>query len=203
MAWSGFQFCVASFFAPTAVCVNNVSAVQIGTTRKDFYVSTADMARVLGVSANELSQLFRSSVFRRKKDPRDPRGVVYPVFDSVRCYCDYRRAKRTVAHEQFLEEKAGRERATRLRIEMENRRRAHELVDKRELIARLEPVVVAYREQLLCRADRLERELARSDSRKEKVRKIRAADLDALGVLSDLFKAAGQTASNGAKEKTS
>jgi len=49
----------------------------------------------------------------------------------------------------------------------------------------------------------LERELARTESRKEKVRKIRAADLDALGVLSDLFKAAGQTASNGPKEKTS
>ena len=86
---------------------------------------------------------------------------------------------------------------------MFNRERAGELVDKAKLIARVEPIIVAYREQMLSRADRLERELARIKSRNEKVRKIRAADLDALGVLSDLFKAAGQTASNGAKEKTS
>jgi hypothetical protein len=178
-------------------------AVHVGTTRKDFYVTTADLCAVLGVSANELSQLHRSSILPRVVNPKNRKAVIWPVFDSIRRYCEYRRAKRTVVHEKFLEEKAERERATRLRIEMDNRRRAHELVDKQELIARLEPIVVAYREQLLCRADRLERELARTESRKEKVRKIRAADLDALGVLSDLFKAAGQTASNGPKEKTS
>jgi hypothetical protein len=177
--------------------------VRVGSTQDEFYVRTTDLARVLGVSDNELSQLYRSAILTRISDPDNAKAVLYPVFDSIRRYCEYRRQKRTVAHEKFLEEKAGRERATRLRIEMDNRRRAHELVDKQELIARLEPVVVAYREQMLSRADRLERELARTKSRKEKVRKIRAADLDALGVLSDLFKAAGQTASNGAKEKTS
>jgi hypothetical protein len=177
-------------------------AVHVGTTRKDFYVTTADLAYVLGVSANELSQLFRSSILTRISDPKNARAVLYPVFDSIRRYCEYRRSKRTAAHEKFLEEKAAREHATRVGIEMANRERAHELIDKQKLIARLEPIVVSYREQMLSRADRLVGHLSRTKSHKEKVRKLRAADLDALGVLSDLFKSLGarQNASNGAKD---
>jgi hypothetical protein len=56
--------------------------------------------------------------------------------------------------------------------------------------------VTAYREQMLARADRLEREITRAKGRKEKVQRIRAADLDALGVLSGLFRG---TENNGAK----
>jgi hypothetical protein len=167
--------------------------VSKGTTQKDFYVSTGDLAYVLGVSANELSQLYRSSILTRIPDPGKASAVLYPVFDSIRRYCEYRRTKRMVAHEKFLEEKAGRERALRLKIEMENRQKANELVDKAKLFARLEPIVIAYREHMLSRAERLERELAYTKSRKGKVRKIRAADLDALGVLADLFR-------NGAKQ---
>jgi hypothetical protein len=177
--------------------------VRIGTIQDDFYVRTADLAGVLGVSDNELSQLYRSAILTRISDPDNAKAVLYPVFDSIRRYCEYRRSKRTVVHEKFLEEKAGRERATRLKVEMFNRERAGELVDKQKLISRLEPIIVAYREQMLARADRLERELTRMKSRKEKVAKLRAADLDALAVLSDLFKTLGKSeaAGNGAKAK--
>jgi len=175
--------------------------VRIGTTQDDFYVHTADLAGVLGVSDNELSQLYRSAILTRISDPDNAKAVLYPVFDSIRRYCEYRRSKRLAVHEKFLEEKAGRERATRLKVEMFNRERAGELVDKQKLINRLEPIIAAYREQMLSRADRLERELTRTKSRKEKVRKIHAADLDSLSVLSDLFKTLGksETASNGAR----
>jgi hypothetical protein len=156
---------------------------------------------VLGVSANELSQLYRSSILTRVADPENAKAVVWPVFASISKYCEYRRAKRTVVHEKFLEEKARREAAQAVRVEMGNRERGGELVDKGRLIARLEPIVAAFREQMLSRAERLERELTRTKSRKEKVRNLRAADLDALGVLSDLFKTLGksETAGNGAK----
>jgi hypothetical protein len=176
---------------------------QIGTTSKDFYVSTTDLTGVLGVTANELSQLHRSSVLERIPDPRNKKAVLYPVFDSIRRYCEYRRTKRLAVHEKFLEEKAGREHAQRLAIEMTNRQRGGELVDKTRLISKLEPVVIAFRESLLARTDRLVSELSRTKSRKSKVAKLREADMAALHVLSDLFIRAGknETAGNGAKTK--
>jgi hypothetical protein len=62
--------------------------------------------------------------------------------------------------------------------------------------------VIAYRESLLARTDRLVGELIRTKSRKEKVRRLREADMQSLGVLSDLFKRAGtnETAQNGARK---
>ena len=176
----------------------------IGTTRKDFYVGTADLAGVLGVTANELSQLHRSSILERIADPRNKKAVLYPVFDSIRRYCEYRRTKRLAVHEKFLEEKAGREKAQRLAIEMTNRQRGGELVDKARLIQKLEPVVIAFRESLLARTDRLVGELSRAKSAKSKVAKLREADLEALHVLSDLFirVGKGETVGNGAKTKT-
>jgi hypothetical protein len=177
--------------------------MQLRSIDEDFHVRAVDLARLLKISDNEISRLVRSAVLVRVTDPNDARAFVYPCLENMTRYVEFHRGKKEAIHQEFLREKAGRERATRLKVEMFNRERAGELVDKAKLIARVEPIIAAYREQMLSRADRLERELARAKSRKEKVRKIRAADLDALGVLSDLFKAAGQTASNGAKEKTS
>jgi hypothetical protein len=179
------------------------SAIRLGSIDKDFYVHAVDLARLLKTNEVEISRLVRSSVLVRVPDPNKGKAFLYPCMENVTRFVEFHRGKREAIHQEFLREKAGRERATRLKVEMFNRERAGELVDKAKLIARVEPIIAAYREQMLSRADRLERELARAKSRKEKVRKIRAADLDALGVLSDLFKAAGQTASNGAKEKTS
>jgi hypothetical protein len=185
--------------------VGNSVQFPIGTTRKDFYVGTADLAGVLGVTANELSQLHRSSILERIADPRNKKAVLYPVFDSIRRYCEYRRTKRLAVHEKFLEEKAGREKAQRLAIEMTNRQRGGELVNKARLIQKLEPVVIAFRESLLARSDRLVGELSRTKSAKSKVAKLREADLEALHVLSDLFILAGkgETVGNGAKTKMS
>ena len=181
--------------------VENSVQFPIGTTQKDFYVGTADLAGVLGVTANELSQLHRSSILERIPDPRNKKAVLYPVFDSIRKYCDYRRTKRLAVHEKFLAAKAGREHAQQLAVEMTNRQRTGELVDKRKLIQQLEPVVIAFRESLLARSDRLVGELIRTKSRKEKVKRLREADADALHVLSDLFIRAGKSDSqnNGAK----
>jgi len=179
------------------------SAIRLGSIDKDFHIHAVDLARLLKTNEVEISRLVRSSVLVRVPNPNKSKAFLYPCLENVTRFVEFHRGKREAIHQEFLREKAGRERATRLKVEMFNRERAGELVDKAKLIARVEPIIVAYREQMLSRADRLERELARIKSRNEKVRKIRAADLDALGVLSDLFKAAGQTASNGAKEKTS
>jgi hypothetical protein len=147
-----------------------------------------DLARLLKVSAAEISRLVRSAVLRRVPDPKNGKAFLYPCLENATRYVEFHRGKREAIHQEFLREKAGRERAARLRLEMENRKQASELVDKAKLFARLEPIVIAYREHMLSRAERLARELAYTKNRKAKVEKIRAADLDALGVLADLFR---------------
>jgi hypothetical protein len=177
--------------------------IRPGSIDEDFYVRAIDLARLLKATENDISRLVRSAVLTRVPDPGKRKAFLYPCLASVTRYVEFRFGKREAINQEFLAEKAGRERAQRLAIEMSNRQRAGELVDKQKLINRLEPVVVAFREQMLARADRLERELTRTKSRKEKVARLRAADLDALAVLSDLFKAAGKSeaAGNGAKAK--
>ena len=177
--------------------------IRLGSIDEEFLDRASDLARLLTITEAEVSRLVRAAVLVRVPDPHHRKTFLYPCFENVTRFVEHHRSKRAAINEEFLRAKAGRERAVQLRVEMENRKQAGELVDKAKLIARVEPIIVAYRQQMLSRADRLERNLAQTKSRKEKLRKIRAADLDALGVLSDLFKAAGQTSSNGAKEKTS
>jgi hypothetical protein len=175
--------------------------MQLGSIDEDFFVRADDLARLLKVSAAEISRLVRSAVLRRVADPRNGKAFLYPCLENVTRYVEFHRGKREAIHQEFLREKAGRERALRLRLEMENRKQAGELVDKGKLIARLEPVVIAYREHMLCRADRLERQVSILRGRHKKVAAIQGADREALGVLSDLFKAAGggRNSSNGTK----
>jgi hypothetical protein len=173
-----------------------MARLRLGSIDEEFHVRAVDLARLLKVTDNEISRLVRSAVLVRVRDPDDTRAFLYPCLANVTRFVEFRSGRRDAIHQKFLEEKAGREKATRLRIEMENKRASGELVDKRALIGELTPIIVAYREQLLSRADRLEREITRTKSRKEKVQRIRAADLDALGVLSGLFRG---TENNGAK----
>jgi hypothetical protein len=174
--------------------------IRVGSIDKDFHVRAVDLSRLLKTSEVEISRLVRSGVLRRVPDPKKSKTFFYPCLENVTRFVEFHRTQKEKIHQEFLREKAGRERAARLKLEMFNRERAGELVDKHRLMARLEPIVIAYREQLLSRADRLERELTRAKGRKAKVSRIRAADLAALAVLSDLFKVIGanQTANNGA-----
>lgn len=178
-------------------------ALRLRSIDEDFLVRASDLARLLKSTESDISRLVRSGMITRIPDPAKTKAFLYPCLENVMRYTEFRFGQRDEVNQAFLTEKAGREKATRLRIEAENRRQAGELVDKAKLTNRLTMLVTAFREQLLSRADRLERELTRTKSRKEKVRKLRAADLDALAILSDLFKAAGksETAGNGAKAK--
>jgi hypothetical protein len=178
-------------------------ALRLRSIDEDFLVRASDLARLLKSTESDISRLVRSGVITRVPDPQKAKAFLYPCLVNVSRYAEFRFGKRDAINQDFLAEKAGRERATRLKVEMENRRQAGELVDKRKLTGRLESVVVAFRESLLSRSDRLARELSRAKGQQKKVTKLRAADLDALHVLSDLFKVAGknEAAGNGAKEK--
>jgi hypothetical protein len=164
------------------------SAVRLASIDEEFYVRAADLARLLKTGEVEISKLVRASVLVRIPDPKRHRAFLFPCLANVTRFVEYHQNQREEIHRQFLKEKAGRERALRVRIESQNRRDAGELVDKAKLISELEPIVVAFRQTMLARADRLERQLSALKGRKKKVAAIRAADLDALGVLADLFR---------------
>jgi hypothetical protein len=171
--------------------------MQVGSIEKDFLVRAADLARLLKTTENDISRLVRSGVIMRIPDPAKSKAFLFPCLANVTRFVEFRFGGRDAINQQFLTEKAGREKATRLRIEAENRAKAGELVDKQRLVSRLTPIIVSCREALLARAPRLERELTRAKGRKAKVAKLREADLAALHVLSDLFKTMG-AAGNGA-----
>ena len=174
--------------------------IRPGSIDEDFYVHSIDLARLLKVTENDISRLVRSAVLTRVPDPSKRKVFLYPCLANVTRYVEFRFGQRDAINQEFLAAKAGRERATQLKVETENRARAGELVDKQKLIVRLTPIIVACRESLLSRAPRLERELTRTKGRKQRVAKLRAADLEALQVLSDLFKTLGESdpAKNGA-----
>ena len=172
--------------------------IRLGKIEDEFYVPAVDLARLLKTNETEISRLARSSVLLRVADPHKSKSFLYPCLTNVTRFVEFHRGKGEEIHQTFLRAKAGREQAQQLRVEMLNRERAGELVDKGKLVPKLENVVIAYREQLLARSDRLAREIAFAKGLKAKVAKIKAADLDALSTLHDLFKVMG---SNGAKEK--
>jgi hypothetical protein len=158
----------------------SATKIRLGSIEDEFLVRAVDLARLLKTTEMEISRLARSGVLVRVPDPDKSKAFLFPCLENVTRFAEFRSGKREAIHQKFLEEKAGREHATRLRIEMENRRAGGELVDKRALIGELVPIVTAFREQMLARADRVEREITRTKSRREKVARIRAADLDAL-----------------------
>jgi hypothetical protein len=164
---------------------------EIRTAADDFYCRSIDLATVLKISDNEISRLVRSAVMTRVADPKNGKAFLYPFFACVTAYTEFHRGKREAIQQEFLKAKAGRETAQRRRVEMENRQRAGELVDKGELLRQLTPIVDSYRESMLARTDRLVRELSRSKGHKSRVAKLKAADLDALHVLHDLLKPGG------------
>ena len=172
--------------------------IRLESIDQEYHVPAPELARLLKITDNEIYRLCRSNVMVRIRDPENRRAFLYPLFENITRYTEFHRSKREAIHQDFLKAKAARERAVQLKVEMENKAKAGQLVDKAKLVPQLENVVIAYREQLLARSDRLAREIAFAKGLKAKSAKIKAADIDALHVLSDLFKVMG---SNGAKEK--
>jgi hypothetical protein len=187
------------------VVIESKVVIRLRSIDEEFHVRAVDLARLLKTTENEISRLVRSGVITRVPDPDKRKAFLYPCLANVTRFCEFRFGKREAINQEFLTEKTAREKAQRLAIEMTNRQRAGDLVDKVRLIQKLEPVVIAFRESLLARTDRLVGELSRTKSRQEKVRRLREADMQSLGVLSDLFKRAGtnETVGNGAKTKMS
>jgi hypothetical protein len=171
--------------------------MRLRSIDEDFHVRAVDLARLLKTTENEISRLVRSGVITRTPDPAKGKAFLYPCLENVTRFVEFRFGQRETINQTFLREKAAREHATRLRIEMENQRHAGELVDKQRLVNRLTPIIVSCREALLARAPRLERELTRTKGHKAKVAKLREADLAALHVLSDLFKTMGTSETDG------
>ena len=109
------------------------AALRIDTIEgNDFHVYSVELAKLLGISDAEITRLVRSAVLLRVTDPTNSRAYVYPIFENVRRYTKYRQNKKEQIHQEFLKAKAGRERATQLKVEMANRVASGELIDKQK-----------------------------------------------------------------------
>jgi hypothetical protein len=122
------------------------SLIRLGSVDEEFYIPAVDLARLLKVTDNEIYRLIRSAVLVRIRDPNNRRAFLYPCMQNVTRFTEFHRNQKELIHQEFLREKAGREHALRLKIEMENKQKAGSLVDKEKLFSRMEPVIIAYRE---------------------------------------------------------
>jgi hypothetical protein len=169
--------------------------IRLGSVSEDFHVAAIDLSTVLKINEGEISRLARNGVLKRVPYPGKRRVFVYPVFENVGRFLEYLLSAKEQVHQQFLQEKARRERALANRAEVENKFRDGTLVDKNEMLGSLVPTIAAFRTHVLSRSDRLARELALAQTHKSKTTIIRRADEKALDVLAGLFDG------NGAKKK--
>jgi hypothetical protein len=165
--------------------------IRSGSIDKDFLVHASDLVRLLKFSESDITRLVRAGIITRVPDPSKRKTFLYPCFENIRRYVEFRFGQRDAINQQFLTAKAGREDAQRIAAEISNQKELGALVDKQKLTTKLEMVVTAYRDSMLARTDRLVNELQRTKSPKEKRRRLHEADLAALTTLSGLFKVMG------------
>jgi hypothetical protein len=170
--------------------------IRLGSVSEDFHVTAVDLSAVLKINEGEISRLARNGTLMRIPYPGKRRVFVYPVFENVRRFLEYLLSAKEQVHQQFLQEKARRERALANRAEVENKFRDGSLVDRNEMLGSLIPTITAFRSHVLSRSDRLARELALAATHKSKATIIRRADEKALEVLAGLL-----DGNNGARKK--
>ncbi len=176
---------------------------MLGSTEEDFYVRAMDLARILNISDNEITRLVRGAVMTRVSDPADSRAFLYPIFANINAYILHVRSKKEKLTKRSSPKKRliQKAQAQRYRVELENAVASGKFIDKQKTIQRLVPIVEAYRNAMLSRADRLERNLGPEEvtERKRFKRSRGPQDLDSMGILNDLFKTlgGGQNGQNG------
>jgi hypothetical protein len=79
------------------------------------HVSTADLARLLGVSDNQVAKLARSGVFLRIPSPENRRAFLYPLLECVQAFSRHLQSDMEKARTDFLLEKSKTQAAIRAR----------------------------------------------------------------------------------------
>jgi hypothetical protein len=164
--------------------------VEIGSISQEFYVSAIDLAALLKITDNEVSRLSRSGVLARVPHPEDNRAFLYPLLQSITGYVTHVRSAREKSYVNYIKEKSKLQRVQRVRAELKHALEAGEMVNKELILSKLAASILAFKQALLARGERLESTLSQLPDREARVQAIRGDDVQLLGLLADSLKAA-------------
>jgi hypothetical protein len=157
--------------------------VEIGSISREIYVSAIDLAALLKITDNEVSRLSRSGVLTRVPHPEDSCAFLYPLLENVTRYVTHLRSAREKAHVNFLVEKSRLQKIQRVRAERQHATESGVLIEKEKVFATVGAGILAYKQALLSRGERLEATLGQIPDREARVQAIRGDDMRPLGIL--------------------
>jgi phage terminase Nu1 subunit (DNA packaging protein) len=169
---------------------NDLDLSEIGSVSQEIYLSAIDLAHVLKVTDAEIAKLARSAVLIRVSHPQDSRAFLYPLLENVTRYVTHLRSAREKAYLGYIREKSRLQRVQRVRAELKHALEAGEMVDKEWILSKLAASILAFKQALLSRGERLEATLSQIPDRESRVKAIRGDDVQLLALLADSLKAA-------------
>jgi len=157
--------------------------VETGSIQEEIYLSAIDLAHVLKVTDAEIPKLARSGVLVRIPRPDDARAFLYPLLENTTRYVTHLRSAREKAHVNFLVEKSRLQKIQRVRAERQHAMETGVLIEKEKVFATVGACILAYKQALLSRGERLEATLGQIPDREARVEAIRGDDMRLLGIL--------------------
>src|SRR5215468_8000971 len=164
--------------------------VEIGSISREIYVSAIDLAHVLKVTDTEIAKLARSDILVRIVHPQDSRAFLYPLLENVTRYVTHLRSAKEKCYLGYIREKSKLQKIQRVRAELKHGLEAGTMVEKEWILSKLAASILAFKQALLSRGERLESALSRLQDRESRVKAIRGDDVQLLGLLADSLKAA-------------
>ena len=164
--------------------------VEIGSIREEIFVSSIDLAHVLKVHDTEIAKLARSDVLVRIPHPQDSRAFLYPLLENVTRYVTHLRSAKEKCYLGYIREKSRLQKVQRCRAELKHAVESGEMVQKEWILSKLAASILAFKQAVLSRGERLESALSQVEDRESRIAAIRADDVRLLGLLADGLKAA-------------
>jgi hypothetical protein len=162
---------------------------EISANSREIYLSAIELAALLKISDNDLSRLARSGVLVRIPRPDDARAFLYPLFANVTKYVVYQRSAKEKAYINYLKEKSKLQKIQRCRAQLKHAAESGEMVPKERVLATVGGGILAFKQALPSRGERLEATLGQIADREARVDAIRGDDIRLLGLLADSLKA--------------
>jgi len=166
-----------------------VELVETGSIQEEIYLSAVDLAHVLKVTDAGIAKLARSGVLVRIPRPDDARAFLYPLLENTTRYVTHLRSVREKAHVNFLVEKSRLQKIQRVRAELQHAVETGAMIPKERVYLVLGAGIIAYKQALLSRGERLEVTLGQISDREARVAAINGDDMRLLRILSEALEA--------------
>ena len=163
--------------------------VETGSIQEEIYLSAVDLAHVLKVTDAGIAKLARSGVLVRIPRPDDARAFLYLLLENTTRYVTHLRSVREKAHVDFLVEKSRLQKIQRVRAELQHAVETGAMIPKERVYLVLGAGIIAYKQALLSRGERLEVTLGQISDREARVAAINGDDMRLLRILSEALEA--------------